>query len=247
MEFQTDTYLLLASILIGAYFIRGISGFGSGLLAVPLLAHFLPLTFVVPLILVTDFAASIMLGMHVRQHARWDEIRPLLPSGFLGVIAGTFLLVNIPRLPLLITLGSFILLFGLRSVLNLHGSRIIHRLWAVPAGLIGGTISALFGTGGPPYVIYLSHRINEPAELRATFTGLFFMEGLWRMVTFILAGLFYDPALLTTTLGALPLVALGLWMGNHVHVGLTKTQMQQLIGGLLLLSGGSLLLRAWAG
>jgi uncharacterized protein len=247
LEIQTHTYFLAAVILLGAYFIRGISGFGSGLIAVPLLAHLLPLTFVVPLILITDFSASLLLGMHVRQHARWEEIRPLLPFGFLGVIAGTTLLVNVPHTPLLITLGVLILLFGLRSVLNLHGSRSIRRFWAVPAGLIGGTISGLFGTGGPPYVIYMNHRINNPAELRATFTGLFFLEGLWRIITFILAGLFHDLALFTATLAALPLVALGLWLGNHAHLGLTTAQMQRLIGALLLLSGASLLWRAWTG
>lgn len=245
MEIQTQTYLLAAFILLSAYFIRGISGFGSGLIAVPLLAHFLPLTFVVPLILITDVTASFLLGLHVRQHVRWDEIRPLLPFGFVGVIAGATLLVNVPRMPLLITLGLLVLIFGMRSVLNLHGSRIISRLWAVPAGLIGGTISGLFGTGGPPYVIYLNHRIDRPAELRATFTGLFLLEGSWRIITFFLAGLFHDLALFTTTLAALPLVVLGLWLGNHLHVGLTNAQMQRLIGALLLVSGGSLCWRAW--
>lgn len=245
LEIQTQTYFLAALILLGAYFIRGISGFGSGLLSVPLLAHFLPLTFVVPLILITDFAGSILLGMHVRKQARWDEIRPLLPFGFLGVVAGTTLLINVPRMPLLITLGSLVFLFGVRSIFNLHGSRIVRRLWAVPAGLIGGTISGLFGTGGPPYVIYLNHRIGNPTELRATFTGLFFLEGSWRIITFIIAGLFHDIALITATLAALPMVALGLWLGNHAHVGLTRAQMQRLIGVLLLVSGGSLLWRAW--
>jgi uncharacterized membrane protein YfcA len=211
------------------------------------LAHFLPLTFVVPLILITDFSGSILLGLHVRRHARWDEIGPLLPFGFIGVAAGTTLLINAPRTPLLITLGLLVLIFGARSALNLHGSRVIRRFWAAPAGLIGGTISGLFGTGGPPYVIYLNHRIHNPAELRATFTGLFFLEGLWRIITFIAAGLFYDVALITAALAALPLIALGLWLGNRVHVGLTPAQMQRLIGALLLVSGASLLWRAWIG
>ena len=247
MEIQIQTYLLAALILLAAYFIRGISGFGSGLISVPLLAHFLPLTFVVPLILVTDFAASLILGIHVRQHARWDEIRPLLPFGFVGVVAGATLLVNVPRTPLLIILGSLVLIFAIRSVFNLQGSRVIRRLWAAPAGLIGGTISGLFGTGGPPYVIYLNHRIQQPAQLRASFTGLFLLEGSWRIITFIFAGLFHDIALITATLMALPLVALGLWLGNHVHVGLTRAHMQRLIGLLLLVSGGSLIWRAMLG
>ena len=228
-----------------AYFIRGISGFGSGLVAVPLLAHFLPLTFVVPLILVTDFLASLALGTHTRKHARWDEVKPLLPYSVLGVLAGTTLLVSLPKAPLLATLGIFVLLFGARNVLNLHGTRPVSRHWAIPAGLTGGAIGALFGTGGPPYVIYLNHRLHDKGELRATFSGLFLVEGGLRIVVFVVAGLLLHMELLLTILAALPLVALGLFLGNRVHLGLSTLQMQRLIGILLLVRGPSLLWHAW--
>ena len=233
-------------IVLLAYFIRGISGFGSGLIAVPLLAHFLPLTFVVPMILITDFSASLALGAHTRRHARWDEIRPLMPSGLVGVLAGVTLLVSLPTAPLLTALGLLVLAFGLRSVLNLHGTRTISRLWALPAGLVGGTVSALFGTGGPPYVIYLNHRLHDKGELRATFTGLFTLEGGLRIVAFLITGLLLQRDVLLAIAAALPLVALGLWVGNRVHVGLSPGQMQRILGVLLLVSGTSLLWRAWA-
>lgn len=59
-----ELYLAAFFILLFANFIRAITGFGSGLIAIPLLAHFLPLTFVVPLVLVLDFAGSIVLTRH---------------------------------------------------------------------------------------------------------------------------------------------------------------------------------------
>lgn len=211
----------------------------------PLLAHFLPLTFVVPMILVTDFLASLALGTHTRKHARWDEVKPLLPFSILGVLAGTTLLVNLPKAPLLATLGIFVLLFGARNVLNLHGTRTVSRRWAIPAGLTGGTIGALFGTGGPPYVIYLNHRLHDKGELRATFSGLFLIEGSLRIVVFLVAGLLLNAELLLAILAVLPLVALGLYLGNRVHIGLSAVQMQRILGGILLVSGTSLLWRAW--
>src|ERR1700712_535143 len=51
---MADTTLVLC-IVLSAYFIRGITGFGSGLIAVPLLALSHPLTFAVPLVLALDF------------------------------------------------------------------------------------------------------------------------------------------------------------------------------------------------
>jgi len=238
------TLLAAALILFIAYFIRGISGFGSGLVAVPLLAHFFPLTFVVPLVLVTDFFGSVVLTARTRQQVRWDELRPLLPFGVLGVVAGTTLLLQLPRTPLLVTLGFLVLFFGIRSALNIQGHRKVSRLWAAPAGLMGGTISALFGTGGPPYVIYLSHRLRDKGVLRGTFSALFLIEGGARLGVFLIAGLFASPHLLQAIVASLPVVALGLWAGNHVHVGISHTGMQRTVGGLLVASGGSLLVRA---
>jgi hypothetical protein len=215
------------------------------LIAVPLLAHFLPLTFVVPLILVTDFLASLVLGAHTRHHARWDEIKPLLPFSALGVLIGTTLLVSLPKAPLLVALGLLVLLFGARSILNLHGTRTISRRWAMPAGLTGGAIGALFGAGGPPYVIYLNHRLHDKGELRASFSGLFFIEGALRIIVFLGAGLLLNQELWLTIFAAVPLVALGLFLGNRVHIGLSPAQMQRIMGGILLVSGTSLLWRSW--
>ncbi len=55
-------YALTSLVLLIAYFVRGLTGFGSGLISVPLLAFWLPLQVVVPLIMVLDFIASFILG-----------------------------------------------------------------------------------------------------------------------------------------------------------------------------------------
>lgn len=233
-------------ILLLAYFIRGITGFGSGLIAVPLLAHFLPLQFVVPFVLALDFTASIALGGKTRKHINWNELKPLLPFGAIGVIVGVALLIHMPREPLLIGLGIFVLIFGVRTLLNIHGETTISRWWAMPAGLTGGTVGALFGTGGPPYIIYLSHRLKDKAALRATFSGLFIFDGGLRLVSFLAAGLLLQNGMLAALLAALPVMALGLYLGHRAHLGISSLQMLKLIGVLLIGSGVSLIWKAWA-
>ena len=235
---------LSATILLAAYFIRGVSGFGSGLVAIPLLALWLPLTFVVPLMLLLDFSASILLsGINLRQ-VNWREVRTLIPLSVIGILLGTHLLTNLPMQPMLITLSVFVAVFGIRSLLNLHGDKPISRWWAIPAGLSGGTVGALFGTGGPPYIIYLGHRISDKTALRATFSGLILIEGSIRISSFAYAGLFSDTRLLWSYLGAMPVVAMGLTLGNRAHVGLSREQMMRLIGLLLLGSSVSLMVKA---
>lgn len=230
-------------VLLLAYFIRGISGFGSGLIAVPLLALVFPLTFVVPIILLLDFTASLLMGGLNLHKVRWDEVKPLIPLGTVGVILGTTLLVNLPKAPLLLGLSAFVLVFAIRNLLNLHGEKLVSRWWALPASLVGGTVGGVFGTGGPPYVIYLTHRLKDKSELRASFSGVFFMEGLVRIASFIAAGLLLDSEVWQGFAIGLPITLLALYGGSHVHTGMSQTQMTRLIGALLLISGLSLLFK----
>jgi uncharacterized protein len=239
------TYLSAALILLFAYGVRGITGFGSGLIAIPLLAHLLPLTFVVPMMLVLDFVASIALSHHTQLQVRWKEIWALLPTSLLGMLIGAVLLVNLPREPLLVVLGLFVMFFGFRYLFNVHSETPISRWWSLPTGMSGGLIGAMFGTGGPPYVVYLSHRLHDKTQLRGTLSGLFMLEGALRIVTFLFMGLLLQADMLKALLLSLPLMALGLYLGNRVHLSITRRQQLALIGLLLLGSGASLLWKAW--
>jgi uncharacterized membrane protein YfcA len=239
-----EHYAVAALIVLLAYFIRGITGFGSGLIAVPLLALFLPLTFVVPLILLMDFTASLVLGGLDFKRVQWQEVGALIPFSILGVVVGTQLLVNLPVTPMLLTLAAFIFVFAIRSLLNIKGEKPVSRWWAIPTALAGGTVGGLFGTGGPPYVIYLNHRIHDKTLLRATFSALFFIEGGVRIVTFFIAGLLLAQQVWWSALGTLPLMLGALWLGGRVHTGLSPAQMTRLIGILLLVASVSLTVKA---
>lgn len=239
-----EIYMVAFFILLGAYVIRGITGFGSGLIAIPLLAHFLPLTFVVPLMLVLDFIASVVLSRHTHLQVHWSEIRLLLPPTMVGMLVGAVLLVNLPREPLLVGLACFVIFFGLRYLFNVHGEKLISKWWAIPTGLTGGLIGAMFGTGGPPYVVYLSHRLHDKTQFRGTLSVLFMLEGLTRIATFLYMGLLLQPGMGMSILMSLPLIGIGLYFGNRVHLGISRRQQLALIGILLLASGASLLWKA---
>jgi uncharacterized membrane protein YfcA len=243
-QFAAGKIASAAAILLAAYFIRGITGFGSGLISVPMLALFLPLQFVVPLILLLDFTASILIGGFNFKHVKWDELGILIPVGAVGVVLGTTLLVSLPPSLMLLALAGFVLIFALRSVFNIHGDRQASRGWAVPAALTGGTVGALFGTGGPPYVIYLTHRIRDKSVLRATLSALFFTEGMTRIASFLIAGLLMTAQVWLAYLTALPLMLAALYLGGRAHVGLSPAQMTRLVGVLLLVSSVSLLFKA---
>src|SRR5690348_7463812 len=120
--------VLVLCILMSAYFIRGITGFGSALISVPLLALSQPLTFAVPLVLA---------GTN-RKKAVWSEIKVLLPFGMVGACIGAYALLTLPTTPVLLTLGAFTMFFGFRNIFGLQPIGQLPRSWAIPAGLAGG-------------------------------------------------------------------------------------------------------------
>lgn len=174
MEFPVATLFHAGAILLFAYLIRGIAGFGSALIAVPLLALRLPLAAIVPLIALLDYLASLTHGLQNRAHIRWQEIVPLLPFTVLGVGAGLLLVHRGDPALLARALGIFVVTYAVYALLplpDLKGPRWL----AIPAGFCGGMVGALFGTGGPFYVIYLTLRQPDKIGFRATIATIFFL------------------------------------------------------------------------
>src|SRR3954465_2833747 len=99
--------VLVMCILMSAYFIRGITGFGSALISVPLLALSQPLQFAIPLVLALPIRASLVLGSANTKKANWANPPILLPAGMIGACSGAFALLRLPTEPLLLALGSF--------------------------------------------------------------------------------------------------------------------------------------------
>ena len=238
--------VLVLCILMSAYFIRGITGFGSALISVPLLALSQPIQFAVPLVLALDFTASLILGGTNTKKANWQEIKILLPFGMLGACIGAFALLRLPTEPVLVALGAFTMFFGFRNVFGLQPTGQLPRAYAVPAGLAGGAAGALFGAGSPPYIMYLTRRLLDKSAVRATFSWLIAIDGGFRLALFLFAGLLFDPKLqIAYGLGLFPM-AVGLYTGNKVHLDITSAGMLRVVGALLVLSGAMLFLKVAA-
>ncbi|HZM37058.1 MAG TPA: TSUP family transporter, partial [Burkholderiales bacterium] len=142
-----ETLLLAGLITTATYCVFGLTGAGSTVLALPLIAHLLPLKFAVTLLLLLDLAASLALSTRARGVVRMDEFARLLPFLLAGLLLGLTLLINAPEGPLLTTLGVFLLAYAAWSLMRKPREVHVSRAWAPPAGLAGGALAALFGTG----------------------------------------------------------------------------------------------------
>lgn len=236
---EPGLYLLIGSILLVSYFIRGIAGYGSGLLAIPLLALFLPLELVVPYVGFLDFLASLGHGLHYRRSVHWKEITVILPVAVAGMSFALYLFTNMDRESLKVWLGGFIILYAIYSILpapQLKGP----RLWVIPFATTGGIVDTLFGTGGPFYVIYLRMRQLDKTAFVATIAMAFMINTGIRLLGYLFVGL-YSLKILLMILASLPVVFIGMRLGMRTHNRLSAQQFSQVIATLLVLAGLALL------
>lgn len=234
--------LTSALILFVAYLVRGIAGFGSGLIAIPLLALQHPLALVVPLVVLLDWLGSLSQGLAHREAVAWPELLPLLPFTLLGVALGLLIFDTVAPAGLNQAFGVFILVFAVYQLLPLPPLR-GRRVWSVPAGFFGGLVGTLFGTGGPFYMIYLTLRGLDKLPLRASFAAFFLVDGGIRLGGFLLVGMLDQGALRTLAVW-LPPAALGLFIGGRVHVALSPATFRFGISAVLLFSGYRLTMQA---
>ncbi len=245
---QLSPWLWLAAPLavVFAYTVFGISGFGSTLISVPLLAHFLPITYLVPLMVLLDLAAAILVGSKGREQLSRPELKRLVPFMFIGFALGVTLLVKVNPDWLRMALGVFAVAVGAHGIANpvLHDT--ISRWWCVPAGVAGGAVATVFGAGGPIYATYLSGRLSDKGEIRSTMSTLISISAFSRALLYALGGLLLHWTIFAGVLALAPFAWLGLRIGGRIHIGLTQSQMRRAVGILLILTGTSLLARALA-
>ena len=230
-----------ALVVFLAYVVRGIAGFGSGLIAVPLLAVTAPVQMVVPVVVSLDYVGSGVQSVRNLGRVVWREQLTLLPFSLIGIALGLVVLRGVSTTVLSRALGGFVILYAVYQLLPLPPLR-GPRLTAIACGLLGGLVGTLFGTGGPFYAIYFNLRGLDKAEFRATFATNFLIDGGVRLVGYAVAGL-YGWSTLEWTVTTLPLVAVGLYVGGRIHVGLSQRAFVRLVSLILVASGAALLLR----
>ena len=240
-------FALAALAVTVAYTVFGLTGFGAAMVAVPLLVQVMPLQFAVPMVLLFDLVGTTLVGLRNWRQVAGDELKRLLPFMLVGVLIGTTALTRVSARWLLIGLGVFVLAMALRSLLTARATQArIHPGWVAPAGVVGGVFSALFGTGGPVYTMYLARRLPDVDRLRATIATVVFISAIVRLGAFGAMGLWQQEGLLWSALVLLPCVLLGVFMGSRLRRRLSAPVIKQLLFCCLAGGGVGVILRGVA-
>ncbi len=169
---------VLVAISIGAL-LKGMTGLGLPLFAVPALATITSVEEAVVLMIIPGIGANLWLVISHRQYrSLLREHLPFLIGGFVGGIAGTALLAVVDDRWLKILLATWLLLYLLQYFLTKNSMEIFRGRGGVAygLGLAGGTIQGATGISAQIVAPYYHGRALAPAAYAflVTFTFLLF-------------------------------------------------------------------------
>jgi uncharacterized membrane protein YfcA len=240
--------LLIAGMSVAAgYFVYGLTGFGSSIIAIPVLTQVVALRTATPVMLILDLAAGLLVGIRGVRLVSKSELRRLMPWLSIGLLIGVFVLVAAPEGPLKLLLGLTLLAYSAWRLVSRQGFSTIRPVWSVPLGLAGGCLTAIFGTGGPLYTIYLAGRLSDADQRRATISTLITVTALLRLVLFSASGLYKNPEIPMLVLCLLPCGAIGLCLGTWFRGKVSPARLLKALWLVLIVSAINLSARTALG
>lgn len=243
--------MLLAAALGG--FIQSASGFGSALVAMPLLMHAMDPREASPTMALLSLLVSSFVLWRNRQSLDFARARGLILASVPGIPIGIFLLKTLPARWIHIALGSMLVAFSLWSLFfqKKHSSiepassdvapidlaakrrgKLAIWITGFSSGLLGGA----YNTSGPPLVIYGSLQRLPPAEFKSVLSAYFICEGSILIVFQFATGLM-TSAVAGNVLRLAPVMLLGIAGGFFVERVIPREHFARMVLVLLALLG----------
>ncbi len=231
-----DTLLPVAAVVLFGAFAQGYAGFGFGLIAVPMLALFLPATTVIPLVALCGMIINTMLYVQLRGKSHRPSLVALLVGALLGAGPGIYLLHHADE-SMIRAILSFVLIgyatwrLAMKPLhLNPGG------VWGILAGALSGMLGTGMSTNGPPAILYVTLHNWGKEVTKATLTSYLFYAGIVVIVAHAVSGATTD-VVIDQFLVAIPLVIFGTGVGAALFSRSGDRSYEKAIYGLILCMG----------
>ena len=231
-----EVQVWLGLIYFVAAFTQGVSGFGFGLVAMPLLLLFFDARLAVPLCMLNGLVITLFLSLRLRASVDWQKIRPLFYGCLPGIIAGALFLRQADNGLIQILLGLLLLAYVCFALFFSPGARKMSAFWPVVAGFGTGVIGSAFSAGGPPVIIYTTLTGWAKDEIKATLSAFFFITGIGMALAHYFVGL-TNMAVLVQFRFSVVFVFAGMSLGSICYGRISPSAYLRVILWLLMAMG----------
>lgn len=243
-EFHIAAWLLLGGFILFSYTAEAMTGFGSIVIAISLGALLFPIEYLQAIMVPLNICMTSFLSWKHRAHIDWGLLgRLIMPFMIGGTLAGFVFQPFLGGAVMKAGFALLILWFAVRELLRMRGEVEVHAKsagWA--RGIIGaaGVTHGLYASGGPLLVYGLAGMKIDKARFRATLIFVWFALNAMLTALYVWDGRIQQVWL--PLLCFLPLLPLGIWIGEHLHHKVDENEFRRWIYRVLVLAGLALLL-----
>ena len=244
-----SSFIIIPLITLLAFFIKGVTGFGTALIMVPILTVLVGIHHAVVVSSILDVLGGVILFIRNPVADSRQFWVPMALGMVAGSVIGGIILKIVPMHGFELIMGTVIIFLGLWFLAG-RGGKDESTLPATPpqtatsvdvgVSTFSGFCGGLFGISGPPIVFYLGNRLAKTA-FRSTLIAVFMCGGIARVMTYSVTGL-VDFTTLSLSLISIPGLLLGLYCGNHLFFRIPEVWFSRLIGVVLIMSALRLML-----
>jgi uncharacterized membrane protein YfcA len=242
----TQLLVIVVASFAGAL-VKGVTGLGYPVLAVPLIALVTGIEDAVVVVAIPNLLANIVLCWEARD-ARGEsrDLGRLVGFGIVGAVIGTVALVRLPEQPLLIalalTVGVFVVQMIRRPELGLAPATATR--WSPVAGFVTGLMQGAVGVSGPVVATWLhGYRLAVQTYVFSV-TVIFGVTGAVQLVVLTAQGQLHTDRLLGALLAGVG-VAIALPLGLRLRRRLAGPTFEKIVLAVLLVSAVSLVFEAF--
>jgi uncharacterized protein len=234
--------LITAGALAGG-FVNGLTGFGTGLSAMPFWLQALPASLSAQLAAAGGVAGQLTTLRSIWHAIDWRALAPMLLAGLAGVPLGALLLPYVDQGLFKRGVGLILVLYSLCMLLA--GPRLQlppgGRVADVIVGFAGGILGGLAGLSGVTPTVWAALQGWSKERRRGVFQA-FNLTILSAMLIAHLARGLVTPAFLSALILALPGTFLGVFLGQALYARLDDRRFDRVVLALLGCAGVGLLL-----
>jgi len=236
-------YVWVCLIMFLAGFTHAISGFGSVMLSISLLAMVLDIKTVIPLANLVAVTMTVTVFVQLRHQFDWRRLNPLIWSAIPGIVLGVFFLKRLDKGTIHWILGVILIGFAFYSLLFRPSRKEFRKKWAYAFGFLAGCLGGAFSASGPPVIVYTSLQKWSKDQIKVTLQGFFFLSGTLIGLSHALSGI-TTFKVLHFYVSALPALFLGAGLGSFSYGYINEESYRKLIILLLACLGVLMIYRA---
>lgn len=204
-------------IIVIASLVKGITGFGFALVALPpLLIWYTPIE-IIPVLLLCNLFSSILIVLQKKERRLINgQFKSLIIFGAFFTVAGVFALKYLPEGLMVFILSIFLIVLSVLSILGVqYPIKLTDRSYKI-AGAFLGFLTGSISISGPPMALFLHSAKVDNQQFREIFSWFSIVTSIVALAGYLVLGILTFKSITMAGL-FLPILFLGSFIGKKIN------------------------------